>query len=54
MNRISRVINDSEPLYQARYTYNADLRLVHIEEFVLEGDRVRQDEQRTDSVGRPR
>jgi 8-oxo-dGTP diphosphatase len=49
-----RVINDSESLYQARYTYNADLRLVHIEEFVLKGDRVRQNEQGTDSVGRQR
>jgi 8-oxo-dGTP diphosphatase len=48
------VNNDKEPLYQARYTYDADLRLVHVKEFILEGNRVRQDEQGNDSVGRQR
>lgn len=33
-----RVINDYETLYQARYTYDADLNLVHVEEFVLAED----------------
>ena len=28
-----RIINDDEPLYQARYIYDADLNLVHVEEF---------------------
>jgi 8-oxo-dGTP diphosphatase len=31
------VINDHKPLYQARYAYDADLNLVHAEEFVFEG-----------------
>ncbi len=31
------IINDDEPLYQARYAYDADLNLVHAEEFVFEG-----------------
>ena len=31
------IISEDEPLYQARYTYDADLRLVHAEEFVFEG-----------------
>jgi 8-oxo-dGTP diphosphatase len=34
-----RIIYADEPLYQARYTYDADLNLVHVEEFVLEEDR---------------
>ena len=33
------IINDNGPLYQARYTYDADLNLVHVEEFVFEKDR---------------
>lgn len=39
-----RVIHDEGPIYQARYTYDADLSLVSVEEFALEGGRVRQDE----------
>lgn len=34
-----RIIDDDEPLYQARYTYDADLQLVHVEEFILEEGR---------------
>ena len=30
------VINDDEPLYQARYAYDVDLNLVHAHEFVFE------------------
>ena len=30
------VINDDEPLYQARYAYDVDLDLVHAHEFVFE------------------
>jgi 8-oxo-dGTP diphosphatase len=29
-----RIIQDSGPLYQARYAYDADLSLVHVEEFL--------------------
>ena len=32
------IIGDDGPLYQARYTYDADLNLVHVEEFVVEED----------------
>jgi 8-oxo-dGTP diphosphatase len=35
------IVNDDEPLYQARYTYDADLNLVHVEEFVVERDGAR-------------
>lgn len=31
------IISRAEPLYQARYTYDADLNLVHLEEFVCQG-----------------
>jgi 8-oxo-dGTP diphosphatase len=31
------VINDDEPLYQAKYTYDADLKMVYADEFVFEG-----------------
>jgi len=31
------VISDDEPLYQARYAYDADLNLVQAEEFVFDG-----------------
>ena len=34
-----RIIDDDEPLYQARYIYDAGLNLVHVEELVPEGDR---------------
>lgn len=36
-----QIIKDSRPLYQAKYTYDADLNLVHVEEFVLEDQEVR-------------
>lgn len=35
-----RIMNDGEPLYQARYSYDADLRLIHVKEFVLKEDKV--------------
>lgn len=47
-----RIIHDGGPLYQARYTYDADLYLVQVEEFGLEQGRVRQGEQGTGSFGR--
>jgi 8-oxo-dGTP diphosphatase len=31
-----KIIDDHGSLYQARYTYDADLRLVHVEEFLPE------------------
>jgi 8-oxo-dGTP diphosphatase len=36
-----RVIEDGGPLYQAKYTYDADLNLIHVEEFVLEEQEMR-------------
>ena len=31
------VVNDDEPLYQAKFAYDADLNLMHADEFVFEG-----------------
>ncbi|GAB4545283.1 MAG: 8-oxo-dGTP diphosphatase [Anaerolineae bacterium] len=32
------IINGDEPLYQARYIYDANLNLVHVEEFTWQGE----------------